>query len=57
MENIINNMAKVFNAVAYYLMSAISLVTSNKYFLGLTVLMLLMVGKSFKVGRLVSARG
>mgnify|MGYP007054805039 FL=1 len=57
MENILNNLAAALNALAYYFVSAISLIVSNKYFLGITILLLLFAGKSLKIGRLISAKG
>lgn len=57
MDKILNNAAAVFNAVAYYIASAISLVVSNKYFLGATVLLILTAGKSFSIGKIVKAKG
>lgn len=57
MNNILKNAAAIFNAVAYYIASAISLVVSNKYFLGATVLLILTAGKSFSIGRIVKAKG
>ena len=57
MGSAINNLWGIFNAAAYYFKSAVALVTSNIYFLGLTVILLLFTGKSLRVGKLFGMKG
>ena len=57
MNDILNNTAGVFNAAAYYFKSAIALLTSNVWLLGLSVFMLLAAGKSLKVGKILNVKG
>jgi hypothetical protein len=57
MGDVITNLAGVFNAVAYYIKSAVALLVSNPYMLGFSVILLLTAGKSVKLGRIVSAKG
>ncbi len=56
MESVVNNFWEVLNAVFYYIKAAISLVTSNIYFLGLTIILIMAVGKSLKIGKIISAK-
>lgn len=57
MDNIINNLAQAFNALMYYIVAGVSLVTSNRYLLGISVFLLLFAGKSLKIGKLINAKG
>ncbi len=57
MNDILTNAAGVFNAAAYYFKAAVSLLVSNPYFLGFSIILLLTAGKSVKLGRIVSAKG
>lgn len=57
MNNILENAAGMFNAAAYYFKASVSLLVSNPYLLGFSVLLLLTAGKSLKLGRIVSAKG
>jgi len=57
MENILNNFAAAFNAVMYYIVSGISLLVSNKYFLGFSIVLLLITNKSLKVSKLLNVKG
>lgn len=57
MNNIIENLAGVINAGAYYLKSAVALLTSNAWLLGLSVFMLLAAGKSLKLGKILNIKG
>lgn len=57
MTNVVNNLWEVLAAMAYYFKAAVSLATSNIYFLGFTMILLLFTGKSLKVGRIFSAKG
>jgi len=56
MNTVVSNFWEVLNAVFYYIKSAISLVTSNVYFLGLTIILIMAVGKSLKIGKIISAK-
>ena len=56
MENVVSGFWEVLGAVFYYIKAAIALVTSNVYFLGFTIVLLLAVGKSLKIGKLISAK-
>ena len=57
MENILNNFAAAFNAVMYYIVSGIYLLVSNKYFLGFSIVLLLITNKSLKVSKLLNVKG
>ena len=57
MNNIMNNLAQAFNALMYYIVAGVSLVTSNRYLLGISVFLLLFAGKSLKIGKLINAKG
>ena len=57
MNELTNNAMSGINAGIYYFKSAVSLLVSNPWFLGLSIVMLMSAGKSFKIGRVVSAKG
>lgn len=57
MESLVNNIAQAINALAYYLVAGVSLLTSNKYLLGISVILLLFTGKQLKVGKIINAKG
>lgn len=57
MENILNNFAAAFNAVMYYIVAGISLLVSNKYFLGFSLVLLLITNKSLKISKLLNVKG
>ena len=57
MGDLTNNAISGISAGIYYFKSAVSLLVSNPWFQGLSVIMLLSAGKSFKIGRVVSAKG
>ncbi len=56
-SDILTNAAGMFNAVAYYVKAAISLIVSNPVLLGGSAILLLTVGKSVKLGRIASYKG
>lgn len=57
MDNIINIIVSGLASAVYYFKEAVKLATSNPYFLGFTIILLLTAGKSLKIGKLVSAKG
>ena len=57
MENIINNIGQAINALAYYFVAGVSLLTSNRYMLAASVFLLLFAGKSLKIGKIINAKG
>lgn len=57
MNDVITNLGGVFNSVAYYIKASVSLLVSNPYMLGFSIILLLTAGKSLKLGRIVSAKG
>jgi hypothetical protein len=57
MNELTNNVFTGISAGIYYFKSAVSLLVSNPWFLGLSVLMLLSAGKSFKIGKILDAKG
>lgn len=56
-SDVLNNAAGLFGAVVYYIKSGIALAVSNPILLGGTMLLLLTVGKSVKIGRIASYKG
>ncbi len=57
MNNVLENAAGVFNAVAYYIKASIAFLVSNPLLLGASLFLIGTAGKSLKLGRVVSAKG
>lgn len=57
MEKMLNNFMAMLSAVFYYIQAAVSLAISNKWFMGLSVILLLTTNKSIKIGKLLGYKG
>lgn len=57
MSSLLDTTISTLNAIGYYIKSAVSLLVSNPYLLGFSVILILTVGKSLKVGSLLNVRG
>jgi len=56
MSGILNTLSSIFSALAYYLKTAVSVLTSNVYLMVGSLILLLTIGKSFNIGKLISYR-
>lgn len=54
MSNILNTITSLLVAVVYYIKTAVSILTSNVYLMVGSLLLILTVGKSFKLGNIFS---
>lgn len=57
MDSVLNSFATAFNAVMYYIATAVSYITKNKYLLTFTIICIFLIGKSGSVGKLVKVKG
>lgn len=57
MGDLTNNAISGINAGIYYFKSAVSLLVSNPWFLGLSIVLIMSAGKSFKIGKILDAKG
>lgn len=57
MEKMLNNFMAALSAMFYYVSAAVSLAVSNKWFMGLSLFLLLTTNKSLKIGRLLGYKG
>lgn len=54
MNNIINSFSSLLAAGTYYIKAAVALLVSNKYLMAMSVMLLLTMGKSINIGKLLS---
>lgn len=57
MEKMLNNFMAALSAMFYYVSAAVSLAVSNKWFMGLSLFLLLTTNKSLKIGKLLGYKG
>lgn len=56
-KNILNSAYGILGAATYFIQSAVSYITRNPMFFGVTLLLLLSSNKSVKLGKVFSAKG
>ena len=57
MEKLMNDFMAMLSAIFYYVKAAVSMAVSNKWFMGVTMFLLLTNNKSLKIGKLFGYKG